>query len=158
MTEKNLFLPRSTYRYQKHPWDRLHLFCMRMCSPIFRYSITEAVKNGSRIYDSGDYPLLNLGKGFGPVNHLAPLFLREGVNPEEGGKYCGERVPDRTSGWSYPHWEGVFYPPHLPQNKWLSYYSQFFDTVEVNSSLSSPSFHYFFQMERYHSSGVYFFR
>ena len=39
-----------------------------------------------------------------------------------------------TSGWSYPHWEGVFYPPHLPQNKWLSYYSQFFDTVEVNSS------------------------
>lgn len=39
-----------------------------------------------------------------------------------------------TSGWSYPHWEGVFYPPHLPQKKWLSYYSQFFDTVEINSS------------------------
>ena len=43
-----------------------------------------------------------------------------------------------TSGWSYPHWEGVFYPPHLPQNKWLSYYSQFFDTVEVNSSFYHP--------------------
>ena len=39
-----------------------------------------------------------------------------------------------TSGWSYPHWEGVFYPPCLPQKKWLLYYSQFFDTVEINSS------------------------
>lgn len=38
-----------------------------------------------------------------------------------------------TSGYNYPHWgEGVFYPPHLPQNKWLEYYARFFPTVELN--------------------------
>lgn len=39
-----------------------------------------------------------------------------------------------TSGWSYPHWRGVFYPEDLPQNKWLEYYSQHFRTVEINNS------------------------
>jgi uncharacterized protein YecE (DUF72 family) len=39
------------------------------------------------------------------------------------------------SGWNYAHWRnGVFYPPRLPANKWLEYYAQFFDTVEVNST------------------------
>jgi uncharacterized protein YecE (DUF72 family) len=28
----------------------------------------------------------------------------------------------------------VFYPPRLPARKWLEYYAQFFDTVEVNST------------------------
>lgn len=39
-----------------------------------------------------------------------------------------------TSGWSYPHWQGVFYPPKLNQREWLEFYSQHFDTVEINSS------------------------
>jgi len=38
-----------------------------------------------------------------------------------------------TSGWNYPHWsEGVFYPPGLSQNKWLQYYTDFFNSVELN--------------------------
>jgi uncharacterized protein YecE (DUF72 family) len=39
-----------------------------------------------------------------------------------------------TSGWSYQHWRGVFYPSDLPANKWLAYYVQHFQTVELNGS------------------------
>lgn len=37
-----------------------------------------------------------------------------------------------TSGWSYPHWQDVFYPDGLSQSKWLEHYAQFFNCVELN--------------------------
>jgi uncharacterized protein YecE (DUF72 family) len=39
-----------------------------------------------------------------------------------------------TSGWHYGHWAGPFYPPDLPKDKWLEYYAQHFDTVELNNT------------------------
>lgn len=39
-----------------------------------------------------------------------------------------------TSGWQYPHWKGRFYPDRLPQARWLEYYAERFDTVEVNNA------------------------
>ncbi|NLE21875.1 MAG: DUF72 domain-containing protein [Actinobacteria bacterium] len=39
-----------------------------------------------------------------------------------------------TSGWSYRHWRGVFYPAHLPARDWLRFYAQRFSTVELNTS------------------------
>lgn len=39
-----------------------------------------------------------------------------------------------TSGWSYKHWKGIFYPQDLPQKKWFQYFSGKFDTVEINAS------------------------
>ena len=39
-----------------------------------------------------------------------------------------------TSGWSYPHWEGVLYPAALPPRGRLDVYLQRFDTVELNAS------------------------
>lgn len=39
-----------------------------------------------------------------------------------------------TSGWTYPHWQGIFYPEDLSQSKWLNYYCRYFDTVELNAS------------------------
>jgi uncharacterized protein YecE (DUF72 family) len=39
-----------------------------------------------------------------------------------------------TSGWQYPHWRRVFYPEHLPQPEWLSFFAQRFQTVEVNNT------------------------
>jgi uncharacterized protein YecE (DUF72 family) len=39
-----------------------------------------------------------------------------------------------TSGWNYKHWVGPFYPKDLPQKKWLAYYAEHFDTVEVNNT------------------------
>jgi uncharacterized protein YecE (DUF72 family) len=47
-----------------------------------------------------------------------------------------------TSGWSYAHWRGRFYPPGLPSSAWLSYYTTQFGTVELNGSfyrLPSPA-------------------
>lgn len=47
-----------------------------------------------------------------------------------------------TSGWSYGHWRGVFYPEHLPADDWLAFYARHFDTVEVNRSFYSlPASH-----------------
>ena len=45
------------------------------------------------------------------------------------------------SGWVYPAWRGVLYPPGLAQRHWLERYAEVFDTVEVNSTfyrLASP--------------------
>lgn len=39
-----------------------------------------------------------------------------------------------TSGWSYPHWDGIFYPENLSSGAKLKYFSQHFRTVEVNYS------------------------
>lgn len=39
-----------------------------------------------------------------------------------------------TSGWHYPHWRGVFYPPTLAPTHYLGYYARHFGTVEINNS------------------------
>jgi uncharacterized protein YecE (DUF72 family) len=39
-----------------------------------------------------------------------------------------------TSGWTYKHWEGLFYPVKWPKSKWLEYYIKHFDTVELNAT------------------------
>jgi len=39
-----------------------------------------------------------------------------------------------TSGWSYSHWAGIFYPKDLDKRKWLSFYAEHFDSVEINST------------------------
>jgi uncharacterized protein YecE (DUF72 family) len=39
------------------------------------------------------------------------------------------------SGWNYAHWRnGVFYPPRCPASRWLAFYAEHFDTVEVNAT------------------------
>src|SRR4030043_1876876 len=46
-----------------------------------------------------------------------------------------QRVFIGTSGYNYPHWwNGVFYPSDLPQRRWLEFYAEHFDTVELNVS------------------------
>jgi uncharacterized protein YecE (DUF72 family) len=45
-----------------------------------------------------------------------------------------ELVRVGCSGWQYKHWRGDFYPSDLPQTRWLEYYSERFDTVEINNS------------------------
>jgi uncharacterized protein YecE (DUF72 family) len=46
------------------------------------------------------------------------------------------------SGFNYFGWRSRFYPPDLPQRKWLEYYSRVFKTVELNVTfyrLPTPS-------------------
>jgi uncharacterized protein YecE (DUF72 family) len=40
------------------------------------------------------------------------------------------------SGWSYDDWVRRFYPVEIAKDrsKWFSYYSQYFKTVEINST------------------------
>jgi uncharacterized protein YecE (DUF72 family) len=39
-----------------------------------------------------------------------------------------------TSGYIYPHWEGIFYPEDWPKSRKLEFYCQHFDTVELNNT------------------------
>ena len=39
-----------------------------------------------------------------------------------------------TSGFHYADWVGAFYPPALPKDEWLAYYSQHFRACELNFS------------------------
>jgi uncharacterized protein YecE (DUF72 family) len=39
-----------------------------------------------------------------------------------------------TSGWQYRDWRGTFYPPDVPQRRWLEYYATQFATVENNGT------------------------
>jgi uncharacterized protein YecE (DUF72 family) len=38
------------------------------------------------------------------------------------------------SGWNYKSWRERFYPRGLPPARWLAYYADHFDTVEVNNT------------------------
>ncbi len=47
-----------------------------------------------------------------------------------------------TSGWSYDHWGGVFYPPDLKTADRLAFYINHFNSVEINNTfyhLPTPS-------------------
>jgi len=39
-----------------------------------------------------------------------------------------------TSGFKFDDWKGAFYPPEVPQQRWLEYYAKRFNCVEVNST------------------------
>ncbi|MGV3657053.1 MAG: DUF72 domain-containing protein [Chitinophagaceae bacterium] len=39
-----------------------------------------------------------------------------------------------TSGWSYKHWKGLFYPQELKEPEWLAYYARTFGIAEINTS------------------------
>jgi uncharacterized protein YecE (DUF72 family) len=44
------------------------------------------------------------------------------------------RVSVGTSGWSYPAWKPGFYPAGTDSKEFLRFYSQHFDTVELNTT------------------------
>ena len=39
-----------------------------------------------------------------------------------------------TSGWSYDHWDGAFYPAKLPAGRRLPYYATQLPTVEIDAT------------------------
>jgi uncharacterized protein YecE (DUF72 family) len=54
------------------------------------------------------------------------------MSPDRHPKLHPVRVG--CSGWNYKSWRGQFYPPGLAADKWLAYYAELFDTVEVNTT------------------------
>lgn len=49
-----------------------------------------------------------------------------------------------TSGWNYISWKNKFYPEGCPTAEWLEYYTNYFDTVELNAT-----FYRFFKEEHF---------
>ncbi len=45
-----------------------------------------------------------------------------------------DRIHIGTSGWSYQHWRGAYYPPGLAARHWLRHYASQFQTTEINGS------------------------
>lgn len=39
-----------------------------------------------------------------------------------------------TSGWTYDHWQGCFYPQDLPKSRWFDFYAARFNAVEINAT------------------------
>lgn len=39
-----------------------------------------------------------------------------------------------TSGWTYDHWRGDFYPRDLAKSRWFDYYAERFNAVEINAT------------------------
>jgi uncharacterized protein YecE (DUF72 family) len=44
------------------------------------------------------------------------------------------RIHVGTSGYSYKEWKGIFYPEDLPAAKFLRFYAEHFDSVEINNT------------------------
>lgn len=73
------------------------------------------------------------------VRHVASMLLRlhvkvgpDGAGPE--GHTAAVTIKIGTSGWQYRHWRGTFYPGGMGTTHWLSFYTSYFDTVEVNNA------------------------
>jgi uncharacterized protein YecE (DUF72 family) len=79
----------------------------------------------------------NLSRGMGK----ASTATRRGTRSRHDVKGNGE-LRIGISGWRYPPWRGVFYPPKHPQQRELEYASRIFSTIEINGtfySLQRPS-------------------
>lgn len=44
---------------------------------------------------------------------------------------CKAKVYIGTSGFSYSHWRGIFYPENLPSTKRFEFYTNYFQTTEI---------------------------
>jgi uncharacterized protein YecE (DUF72 family) len=65
-------------------------------------------------------------KGKGVFSGMKEPFPRP--DPRYGKAYVG------TSGWSYEHWQGVFYPEGLPKKERFAYFAAQIPTVELNAT------------------------
>lgn len=54
------------------------------------------------------------------------------INPVNHFMSSKQKIHIGTSGYSYSHWQDVFYPASLSESKWLEYYVKYFKTVELN--------------------------
>jgi uncharacterized protein YecE (DUF72 family) len=66
-------------------------------------------------------------------------FITKHVNKkvnhfEQGFRMQRAKIFIGTSGWSYPNWRSIFYPPKIKGSEQLHFYAEHFDTVEINST------------------------
>jgi uncharacterized protein YecE (DUF72 family) len=51
-----------------------------------------------------------------------------------------QKIRIGASAWSFDDWKGAFYPPDLPESRWLEFYARFFPAIEVDTTFyAAPS-------------------
>jgi uncharacterized protein YecE (DUF72 family) len=45
-----------------------------------------------------------------------------------------QKIRIGSCAWSFEDWRGVFYPPNLPESRWLEFYANYLPAVEVDST------------------------
>jgi uncharacterized protein YecE (DUF72 family) len=45
-----------------------------------------------------------------------------------------QKIRIGSCAWSFSDWRGVFYPPELPESRWLEFYANYFPAVEVDTT------------------------
>ncbi len=45
-----------------------------------------------------------------------------------------QKIRIGSCAWSFQDWRGVFYPPELPESRWLEFYANYLAAVEVDST------------------------
>src|SRR5205085_4501660 len=68
--------------------------------------------------------------GCGKSETRPPGTERRGQRDQAGMKRPELRIG--ISGWTYPPWRGVFYPPGLAQKRELEYASRQVNSIEIN--------------------------
>ena len=63
--------------------------------------------------------------------HPEPIARRAASEPS---RLALPEIRIGTSGWHYRSWHGPFYPARVKIKDFLSYYTQRFDTAEINNS------------------------
>ncbi|HEY5541095.1 MAG TPA: DUF72 domain-containing protein [Coriobacteriia bacterium] len=56
------------------------------------------------------------------------------MSADGAGAHLRPQLRVGTSGWSYDHWSGIFYPEHLPAARRLNFYASHFSTVEIDAT------------------------
>ena len=49
-----------------------------------------------------------------------------------------QKIRIGASAWSFDEWKGAFYPPGLPESRWLEFYARYFPAVEIDSTFYGP--------------------
>jgi uncharacterized protein YecE (DUF72 family) len=49
-----------------------------------------------------------------------------------------QKIRIGASAWTFPDWQGAFYPPDLPHSHWLQFYARYFPAVEIDSTFYGP--------------------
>lgn len=75
----------------------------------------------------------------GPVAEAVPTLNQVHMKQPTDNSQIRHILRVGPAGWSYPDWAGYVYPSHRPRDfHEAAYLSEFFDTIEINTSFYQP--------------------
>jgi uncharacterized protein YecE (DUF72 family) len=64
------------------------------------------------------------------VGNKSPAFVLVNLTDQQ-------KIRLGTCAWTFEDWRETFYPPDLPQSRWLEFYARYFPAVEIDSTFYS---------------------